>query len=109
LGCHATFVPAEKRGKRFALSDGVGCESCHGPASRWLGQHVTGEASRAENIAVGMYPTEEPAARAELCLTCHLGTADRFASHRLMGAGHPRLSFELDTFTRIQPAHFRID
>lgn len=109
LGCHATFVPVDKRGKRFALSDGVGCETCHGPASRWLGQHVTGEASRAENIAVGMYPTEEPAARAELCLSCHLGTPDRFATHRLMGAGHPRLSFELDTFTRIQPAHFRID
>ena len=26
-----------------------------------------------------------------------------------MGAGHPRLSFELDTFTAIQPAHFVVD
>ena len=26
-----------------------------------------------------------------------------------MAAGHPRLSFELDTFTYLQPAHFRID
>ena len=109
LGCHATFVPAEVRGKRFQLSDGVGCESCHGPASKWLGQHVTGEASREDNIKAGMYRTEEPVARATLCLSCHLGNQDKFANHRLMGAGHPRLSFELDTYTLLQPAHYRVD
>ncbi len=26
-----------------------------------------------------------------------------------MGAGHPRLSFELDTFTTVEPAHFKAD
>jgi hypothetical protein len=26
-----------------------------------------------------------------------------------MGAGHPRLAFELDTFTAFQPAHFKVD
>ena len=26
-----------------------------------------------------------------------------------MGAGHPRLDFELDTFTATQPAHYEID
>jgi hypothetical protein len=26
-----------------------------------------------------------------------------------MGAGHPRLAFELDTYTMTQPAHFKID
>jgi hypothetical protein len=26
-----------------------------------------------------------------------------------MGAGHPRMSFELDTFTEIAPKHFRVD
>ncbi len=109
LACHATFVPAEVRGKRFQLSDGVGCESCHGPASKWLGQHVTGEASREDNIKAGMYRTEEPVARASLCLSCHLGTQDKFANHRLLGAGHPRLSFELDTYTLLQPAHYRVD
>ena len=109
LGCHTTFVPAEVRGKRFQLSDGVGCESCHGPASKWLGQHVTGEASREDNIKAGMVRTEEPVVRAALCLSCHLGTQEKFANHRLMGAGHPRLSFELDTYTLLQPAHYRVD
>ena len=45
----------------------------------------------------------------EVCLQCHLGTQDRFATHRIMGAGHPRLRFELDTFTANQPAHFTVD
>jgi hypothetical protein len=56
-----------------------------------------------------MYPTEQPEVRAKLCLSCHFGTEDKFATHRIMGAGHPRISFELDTFTEIQPAHFRVD
>jgi len=56
-----------------------------------------------------MYPTEEPVARAKLCLSCHLGNDSKFATHRIMGAGHPRISFELDTFTQIQPAHYRVD
>ena len=109
LSCHTTFVPAEVRGKRFQLADGVGCESCHGPASKWLGQHVTGAASREDNIKAGMVRTEEPVARAALCLSCHLGSQDKFANHRLLGAGHPRLSFELDTYTLLQPAHYRVD
>jgi hypothetical protein len=109
LACHATNAAAELRGKRFQIADGVGCEACHGPASKWLGLHVTGAASREENLKAGMYRTEEPAARAALCLSCHLGNENKFTTHRIMGAGHPRLSFELDTFTMLQPAHYRVD
>ena len=43
------------------------------------------------------------------CLSCHFGDETKFVTHRLMGAGHPRLSFELDTFTAIEPAHFDVD
>lgn len=109
LDCHADNVPKELQGKRFQLSDGVGCEACHGGAKRFLGPHVSGENSRQDNLDAGMYPTERPEGRAKLCLSCHLGTADKFATHRIMGAGHPRLSFELDTFTEIQPAHYKVD
>ncbi|MGE3774556.1 MAG: multiheme c-type cytochrome [Gammaproteobacteria bacterium] len=109
LACHTNHVPTEQRGKRYNVADGVACEACHGPASKWLGMHVTGEASREDNLKAGMYPTEDPVARAQLCLSCHLGSANKFATHRIMGAGHPRLSFELDTFTQIQPAHYRVD
>ncbi len=109
LDCHADNVPADKRGKRFQISDGVGCEACHGGAKRYLGEHVSGQVTHQQNIDAGLFPAENPVERAKLCLSCHLGTDDKFATHRIMGAGHPRLSFELDTFTAIQPAHFQVD
>lgn len=109
LDCHTDNIPAENRGKRFQVDDGVGCEACHGGGERYLGPHVSGTRTHAENVELGLYPAEEPEARANLCLACHLGTKDKLATHRIMGAGHPRLSFELDTFTHIQPMHFKID
>ncbi len=109
LDCHADNVPDGKRGKRFQISDGVGCETCHGGAERYLGSHVSGQVTHQKNIEGGLFPTEDPLERARLCLSCHLGNDDKFATHRIMGAGHPRLSFELDTFTAIQPAHFLVD
>jgi hypothetical protein len=108
LDCHADNVPDSDRGTQFQLSDGVGCEACHGGASRWLGIHISG-ATHAQNVAAGLYPTEQPIARAEKCLGCHYGDEKRFADHRLYGAGHPRLAFELDTYTAIEPAHFVVD
>jgi hypothetical protein len=109
LDCHADNVAPERRGPRFQISDGVGCEACHGGAQRYLGPHLYADPTHAKNLAAGMYPTTDPRARARLCLSCHLGTRDKLATHRIMGAGHPRLSFELDTFSDIQPAHHRID
>jgi hypothetical protein len=102
-------VPEQRRSKNFKISDGVTCEACHGGAERWLGVHVSGIGGHKDNLAAGMYPTEQPVARAKLCLSCHYGNADKFVTHRIMGAGHPRLSFELDTYTASQPAHFRVD
>lgn len=111
LDCHADNVSADRRGPRFQLEDGVGCEACHGGAQRWIEVHAINDnkISHRRNIELGLYPTADPVTRAELCLSCHLGDSTRFVSHRVMGAGHPRLSFELDTFTNIQPAHFAVD
>jgi hypothetical protein len=107
LDCHAHNP--KNRDKGFAISDGVSCEGCHGPAERWLRSHVEPDATHAKNLANGMYPTGNDVARARLCLSCHLGTAQKFVTHKIMAAGHPRMSFELDTFTQIGPAHFVID
>jgi hypothetical protein len=109
LDCHAHNVPETNRGERFKLSDGVTCEACHGPAGRWLSSHVEPGATHAMNIEQGLYPSSKPMERAQLCLSCHFGNKDKFVSHRLMGAGHPRMSFELETFSTISPAHVRID
>jgi hypothetical protein len=108
LDCHADNAAENKRGPQFQISDGVGCEACHGGARSWLGVHISGSTHK-ENLAAGMYPTENPVARAEKCLSCHFGDDKRFVTHQIMGAGHPRISFELDTFTAVEPAHFTID
>ena len=107
LDCHAHNVPAPQRGEGFVLADGVTCESCHGAAELWLRSHVERDARHEDNLAKGLYPASDHVARARLCLSCHFGTKDKLVTHKLMAAGHPRMSFELDTFTQIQPAHFR--
>jgi hypothetical protein len=109
LDCHADNVPTDKRGPKFQITDGIACEACHGGAEKWVQSHAEEGATHKDNLAKGMYPTEDPVARAELCLSCHLGTADKFATHEIMGAGHPRLSFELEAFTANQPAHYSVD
>lgn len=109
LTCHADFVPASLRAQRWQVGDGVGCEGCHGGAEQWNKAHVAKGATHAGNVAAGLYPLEDPAARARVCLHCHLGSDEKPIDHRTMGAGHPPLSFELDTFTAIQPAHFTVD
>ncbi len=96
------------RGEKFQFDDGIGCEACHGGAETWIDSH-TADATHEENLAAGMFPTEDLAARAELCMSCHVGTGKKFATHRIMGAGHPRLAFELDTFGVLQPQHYRVD
>ena len=106
LDCHADNVAADRRGPKFQIDDGVGCEACHGGSGNWLATHA--KATHAQNLAAGLYPTEEPVARSALCLSCHAGTRDRMIIHRIMGAGHPRLSFELDTFTWLHP-HYQVD
>ena len=108
LDCHTDNVAQEKRGTTYQITDGVGCEACHGGSVRWIGVHLAGK-GHATNVANGMYPTVDPVQRARLCLSCHFGDEKKFVTHRIMGAGHPRMSFELDTFTALQPAHFRID
>jgi hypothetical protein len=107
LDCHADNVPTSQRGREFQISDGVGCEACHGGASAWLGSHISG-ATHEQNIKAGLYPTDQPVSRAEKCLTCHLGDRTKFVDHRLIGAGHPRLPFELNTFTATEPSHYHV-
>jgi hypothetical protein len=110
LTCHADNVTPENRGVEFHLSDGVGCEACHGGSQKWLGPHVSGRISHNDLVRDdGLYPTDRPVERAKLCLSCHLGDDTRVMTHRIMGAGHPRLVFELQTFTQIEPAHYVID
>lgn len=105
LACHALDVPASARGRTFA-SEGVSCEACHGPASGWLGYHVTRDATHGESVRRGMYDTKDVVKRTEQCLTCHLGTADKSVDHEMIAAGHPDLVFELEAFSAAMPRHW---
>jgi len=109
LTCHSTFVPSAQRGPRFKLEDGVGCESCHGPGGQFLTTHMQPTSQHLSNLEAGLYPTTDPRARAVLCLSCHQGDAKRRMTHQLYGAGHPRLRFELDTYSALQPYHVVVD
>ena len=106
LGCHADPAFAGK-GPRWHVEDGVGCEACHGGAKSWLTSHYAVGQTHAANVARGMYPLDQPRARAEKCLDCHFGSdrPGQFVSHRIMAAGHPRVTFELDLFSALQQHH----
>ena len=109
LDCHADNVPPAQRGPKFVLADGVGCEACHGGAERWLASHAAANGSYRADVGQGMYPAANLSERALLCASCHVGNADKLATHRIMGAGHPRLAFELDTYLALEPPHYNID
>ncbi len=107
LACHALAVPANERGRTFDLSDGVSCESCHGPAAAWLGPHTTRDWTHEQSLQRGMYDTRDLVKRSEKCLSCHLGTQEKFVDHEMLAAGHPDLFFELDSFSAVMPRHWK--
>ncbi len=109
LTCHTTYIPEEQRGEKFSLTSGVTCESCHGPGGAFLSTHIQPDSNHIKNVEAGLYPTDSPIHRAKLCLSCHQANAVNKFSHRYYGAGHPRLRFELETYTAIQPYHFNRD
>lgn len=109
LDCHADNVAVAKRGPKFQIEDGVGCEACHGGAEKYVSSHTDEAVSRDQNLKKGLYATDQLPQRATLCFSCHMGNERKIASHEIMGAGHPRLSFELDTFGILQPAHYVVD
>lgn len=109
LACHSTFVPEKLQGEKFRQSDGVSCESCHGPAEGYLQSHRTLGRKHEENLKDGLRDLYSLEVRTKVCLECHQGTDAKTVNHRLIGAGHPRLTFELDTFSILQPNHWRVD
>jgi hypothetical protein len=115
LGCHSDATVS--RGAA-PLEDGVTCESCHGPAGGWIASHYAGVGTNANpgaemrekhlaNLRAGLRKLEDPVVRAGVCVDCHFGSAGegQFVTHRIMAAGHPRISFELDLFSALQAHH----
>jgi hypothetical protein len=107
LACHALSVTPELRAQTFELDDGVSCESCHGPASGWLGPHTLQDWPHEKSVQLGMYDNRNLVKRSEKCLSCHLGTADKFVDHEMIAAGHPDLTFDISYFTFYMPQHWK--
>jgi len=99
LSCHAMDAPPPQRGEKFAMNNAVGCESCHGPAEKWLEPHKKAGWTAEQRKSVGadgllkqhgLIDTSNLSVRAHTCVACHL-QIDR----DLIDAGHPPLEFEL--------------
>lgn len=113
LMCHAVDVPPAQDAREFDISEGVSCESCHGPASLWLGPHIRATATQdawlmqhRQMVRLGLVDNQNLAVRAQKCLGCHLGAPGMTVDHELIAAGHPDLTFELDSFTAVEPPHW---
>jgi hypothetical protein len=92
---------------------GVGCESCHGSAEKWLGPHTAQDWTPQKRQPYGMIPVSDPSALAQRCAGCHVGAppgpdalVTRDVNHDLVAAGHPRLNFELTAFLANMPPHW---
>ncbi len=101
LKCHSLNEEKHYTGEKLddrSLSDGVSCDSCHGPSAKWNSLHYQswwkGLSDREKYDEYGFVPTKDPVARILNCAQCHVGGKDREVNHDLIAAGHPRLSFE---------------
>ena len=102
--CHSPSheVPETLRAEAFKISEGVSCESCHGPAESWLRSHTRPDWTHADRVFAGMRDLKSLYVRANTCVACHQTVAAP-----LLKAGHPELIFELDGQCVSQPRHWR--
>ena len=113
LACHSpnSAGPVNFDKSHHILTDGVGCESCHGAASDWLAPHIQPSwkgLSAAEKAKLGYRDTDDLLIRAQVCAECHIGGSHRDANHDFYaaGKGHPRLFFEMTAFHANMPKHW---
>ena len=97
LKCHAPDAATDK-----VQPLGVSCESCHGPAERWLSAHYRSDfkslSAKEKADLYGLYPTKDLSFRITACASCHVGDATREVNHDPIAAGHPRLAFEYTAY-----------
>ena len=109
-GCHTTAGrwtdPVTTGRVRDLISEGVSCEACHGPASRWKKEHTLSSWETSEQliIASGMLDTRSLLSRTDVCVRCHVGsrTKDgriRDMNHDMIAVGHPPLHFDMHLYS----------
>ena len=114
LACHNLTSHLDEKKQRAASNEGVSCEACHGPSRNWIDQHYThpwtGDRgfvlSESQKSRLGFRITDDLQVRANVCVTCHVGAADREVNHDMIAAGHPPLKFELARYLDRLPKHW---
>jgi hypothetical protein len=97
MRCHGTIVSGSEKD---AVTDGVGCEACHGPAKDYMKPHQEGEKGlgdrrpgRIKGLELGMVNLRDLKTRAKNCGRCH-----NISDARLISAGHPAANNFFDYF-----------
>ncbi len=87
MDCHGTVISGRESRD---VTDGVGCESCHGAAGDYLKSHQEGDAALGHErpaykdaLKRGMAATNDAKVRARMCADCHYIT-----DPRLLSSGH---------------------
>ena len=106
LSCHSTTFALARNQAGEVLTDGVGCEACHGPAEGWLSEHHLDGFDAAAKQRLGFWDTDDLFTRAQICAGCHVGGPGREVNHDLIAAGHPRLQFEMGAYLQALPKHW---
>jgi hypothetical protein len=102
-----------RNGQNVSVQEGVGCQTCHGPAELWESEHIKAgwrAKSPAEKAEFGFNTMEDPVQRASMCTSCHIGSSERgrIITHEMYAAGHPMLSgFDMEAFADKMPRHWR--
>jgi len=112
IACHGMPVElssTDSSGQQIVY-EGVSCETCHGPAEKWLKTHYRTDfvgLTGVEKASQGLFNTNDAHQRARLCVACHVGDQEREVNHDWIAAGHPALKFELTAYLSMMPGHWK--
>ncbi len=122
LACHVTgrvtgradlgelWANGSRGGTFTSTGDAVSCESCHGPAEKWLTRHYRADwrslGSREKADLGFLSGRSDLIGRVRACAECHVGGPGREVDHDMLAAGHPRLNFEFSSHLGRLPKHW---
>ena len=127
VNCHGVYIEegAEVHAESYGTvqqreKSGVSCVACHGAVAEWVNEHGKILATKGKSWKdlsparkereFGLRNLWDPATRAELCCSCHVGNAaqGKVVTHEMYAAGHPPLpGIEIVAFGEAMPRHWR--